>query len=64
VGKSENKYILYCKTGYEKPCYNNFRFKDTEWFTIPSAELVLCEIPMNHPLIEIINKKFPHLIME
>lgn len=66
IGKTENEYILYMNEGTEQSFCHNKRFDDLQkcWFINSSAELVYCKIPLNHPLIDIINRKFSHLIME
>lgn len=66
IGKSEDTYTLYMNEGTEQSFCHNKRFEDlqTSWFINSSAELVYCKVPINHPLIDIINRKFSHLIME
>ena len=64
IGKTEGEYRFYCREGYERPFFFNQRFKDLKWFSYPTVEMVYCKIPSDHPLVEVINRKFSHLIME
>jgi len=66
IGKGEDVYTLYMSEGNEEPFYNNKRFEDLKkcWFINRSAELVYCKIPIGHPLVELINRKFSHFIMD
>lgn len=47
-----------------KLCEKNYRFKNIEWYEIPSAEMYTCTIPKDHEVVKTIEKYFTHLILK
>lgn len=45
-------------------CEKSHRFKDIEWYEIPSVEMYTCTIPKEHEVIKTITKYFSHLILK
>jgi len=66
IGKNDENYTIYMNNGTQYSFMNQKRFENLKecWFINSSAELVYCKIPIDHPLINTINRMFSHLIME
>lgn len=64
IEKKDDCYKISMCEGRERSYYKSPRFKDIKWYMCQEAEIVWCIIPIDNPLIEVINKKFSHLILK
>jgi hypothetical protein len=65
-GMTDEHCIMYMNDGTQHSFWGHKRFESLKdcWWENSSAELVYCKIPLEHPLVELIKRKFSHLIME
>lgn len=65
-GMTDEHCIMYMNDGTQHSFWGHKRFEDLKdcWWENSAAELIYCKIPLEHPLVDLIKRKFSHLIMK